>query len=72
MSAFRVEKYATSFHTVFMFGLFFDCEAGGDICSSETSVAFQRTIQRYIPEDIPLHLLLLISETKLCPSTEHY
>jgi hypothetical protein len=25
------------------------------ICSSETSVDFQRTTQRYIPEDITLH-----------------
>jgi hypothetical protein len=40
---------ATYFQAGFLLGLFFAPEEA--ICSSETSVDFQRTARRYIPED---------------------
>jgi hypothetical protein len=40
-------KQAAS-RAAFLLGLFLDSE---DTCSSETSVDFQRTTRRYIPED---------------------
>jgi hypothetical protein len=40
-------------HAGFLLGLFFGPEEGE--CSSETSVDFQRTTQRYIPKDSTLH-----------------
>jgi hypothetical protein len=41
-------------HAGFFPRLFFDPEDGGDIFLSETSVDFQRTARRYIPEDSTL------------------
>jgi hypothetical protein len=41
-------------HPYFLLGLFFDHEDGGDM-SSETSVDFQWTTPRYIPEKRTLH-----------------
>jgi hypothetical protein len=40
-------KHAVS-RSAFLLGLFLDSE---DTCSSETSVDFERTPRRYIPED---------------------
>jgi hypothetical protein len=42
------------FHAGFLLGLFFGPEYGGDMFL-ETSVDFQRTTRRYIPEDRTLH-----------------
>jgi hypothetical protein len=36
-------------HAGFFLGLFFDLEDGGETCSSETSVDFQRNTRRYNP-----------------------
>jgi hypothetical protein len=42
---------ATCFHADFFLSIFFYPEDGDHICSSETSVDFQRTTLCYIPED---------------------
>jgi hypothetical protein len=44
---------ATCFHAGFLLGLFSTLKMEA-ICSSETSVDFQRTTRRYIPEDSTL------------------
>jgi hypothetical protein len=44
-----VEKLCSLLHAIFLVGIFIETE------SSETSVNFQRTAPRYIPEDRTLH-----------------
>jgi hypothetical protein len=45
---------ATSFHVGFLLGIFLHLKMEA-ICSSKTSVGFQRPTWRYVPEDSTLH-----------------